>query len=74
MFVPRLDVMKPDKYRSVPTIGFLNENDMYSLANLQCLENCRQVYLLLWAFSRLLSLPSYSHYQLAFSGGKEGQT
>ena len=33
------------------TIGFLNEKD--SLANVQCLENCRQVYLLLFAFSRL---------------------
>ena len=66
MFVPRLDLIGLS-----PTIGFLNEND--SLANLQCLENCRQVYLLLWAFSRL-SLPSFSHYQLAFSGGKEGQT
>ena len=25
-------------------------------------------------FFKTLSLPSFSHYQLAFSGGKEGQT
>ena len=37
---------------------------------LQFWENCRQVCLLLWALSRLKVFP---HYQLAFSGGKEGQ-
>ena len=36
-----------------PTICFLNEND--SLAFLKVGKNCHHVYLLLWAFLRLLS-------------------
>ena len=38
---------------------------------LQFWETCRQVCLLLWAFSRL---SVFSHYQFAFSDGKEGYT
>ena len=52
-----------------PTVGFLNENDSWLI--LQFLENCRQVCLLLWAFSRLQVFP---HSKLAASGGKERHT
>ena len=53
-----------------PTMGF-SWMKMTVWLILQFWETCRQVCLLLWAFQDFLV---FSHYQLAFSDGKEGHT
>ena len=73
MFVPRLSLIKPGQTQVCPQLWvFCNEND--SLAYFQFWKNCRQVCLSLWAFRGFSRLQAFSHYQLAFSGGKEGHT